>query len=429
MSALPDDFDLQASEDNAVQRVAVIAYHSSPLHEPGVGDAGGMTIYVRSLARALAQKGVHTDIFTRATDASPSVTELFPGVRVISIEAGPRDEIPKEGLERFVGDFVTGVRTFAIAQRASYDVIHSHYWQSGLAAMPLALQWNVPIVHSHHTLGAVKNDSLPPGDDPEPQRRIDGERQVIDAASVLVASSSEEMEQLACLYGAPHDNLTTIHPGVDHELFNPGDQHEARVALGLGEGRFILHVGRIQRLKGIDLAIRSLAHLGPEAGVPTLLVVGGPSGPAGSSEIERLAELATDLGVRDRVRFLGPQPHASLPAYYRAADVVVVCSHSESFGLAALEAHACATPVVATAVGGLKHIVQDGQSGNLIATRDPRTFAARLAPLLRDGAMRQRWSMAAAGASMSFSWERSASEFLELYECLVSEEFVEVCTC
>jgi D-inositol-3-phosphate glycosyltransferase len=357
------------------------------------------------------------------------MTHIAPGVRAISIEAGPRAEIDKEDLERFVEPFVTGVRNFSIAQRTSYDVIHSHYWQSGLAAVPLAQSWSVPLVHSHHTLGAVKNGSLAPGDQPEPPRRLDGERTVIDAASVLVASTSEEMEQLACLYGAQHDNLTTVHPGVDHDVFRPGDRAAARASLGFGEAPLVLHVGRVQPLKGIDLAVRSIAALGPEAGSPELLVVGGPSGRLGVAELDRLKALATELGIETRVHFLGPQPHASLPAYYRAADVVVVCSHSESFGLAALEAQACGTPVVATAVGGLKHIVQDGASGYLIDTRDPRAFATRLAPLLTDDHLWRRASMAAAGGSMSFSWDRAASEFLELYECLVSEEFTEICTC
>jgi D-inositol-3-phosphate glycosyltransferase len=417
------------SEPGPIRRLAVIAYHSSPLHEPGMGDAGGMTIYVRSLARALAGRGIQTDIFTRATADEPLVSNIAPGVRVIAIEAGPRAEIDKEELEGFVDDFVTGVRNFGIAHRIAYNVIHSHYWQSGLAAVPLARAWSIPLVHSHHTLGAVKNGALAPGDAPEPPRRLNGERTVINAASVLVASTSEEMEQLACLYGASHDNLKTVHPGVDHEVFRPDDRAAARAALGFGDGPLVLHVGRVQPLKGIDLAVRAIAALGPEAGSPELLVVGGPSGRSGEAELRRLQDLAAELGIAERVHFLGPRPHASLPAYYRAADVVVVCSHSESFGLAALEAQACGTPVVATAVGGLKHIVQDGQSGYLIDTRDPAAFAARLAPLLHDEHLWRRASMAAAGGSMSFSWDRAAAEFVELYECLVSEEFTEICSC
>ena len=413
-----------------VKRVAVIAYHSSPLLEPGAGDAGGMSVYVRELAEALAAKGLVTDIFTRADGSAPRVVEIAPGVRVVSIDAGPRRPLEKEELTTYLDDFVHGVRAFATAQRSRYELVHSHYWQSGLAAKSLAEVWSAPLVHSNHTLGKVKNRTLPPGDAPEPLMRLAAEADVISASDVLVASTDEEWEQLACLYGASHDRLKTLHPGVDHALFNPGDKRSARAELGLGDEAVLLYVGRIQRLKGIDLAIEATAQLVSALDRPLrLLVVGGASGRKGRDEIERLKALAVERGVRTNVTFTGAQPHERLPLFYRAADAVLVCSHSETFGFAALEAHACGTPVVGTAVGGLSHIVTDERSGFLVDSRDPAVFAAHLKTLLSDPELLSSFGRQAALSSACFSWERTASAFLDLYECLVREESPEACTC
>jgi D-inositol-3-phosphate glycosyltransferase len=417
-------------DPTAVSRAAVIAYHASPVYEPGAGDGGGMSVYVRSLAEALANKGVATDIFTRLSHPQARLTQLAPGVRVVPIEAGPVGPVPKEQLPSFLDDFRAGVRAFAMGQRIRYEVLHSHYWQSGIAGSALAADWGIPLVHSHHTLGRVKNNLLADGDRPEPQSRLDGELHVIGGANVLVASTDEECEQLACLYGASHDRLKTIHPGVEHQIFSPGAKEVARADLGLRDEAVLLYVGRIQPLKGLELAIRSLEHV--VARVPrkvVLLVVGGASGVDGDRELERIKRLVAELGLEQNVRFVGPQPHSSLPVFYRAADAVVVCSHSESFGFAALEAHACGTPVVATAVGGLSFIVRDGSSGFLVPNRDPQIFAERVARLLNDEEMLARFGLQAAAAARSFSWDTAASQFLELYECLVSEEFTELCTC
>ncbi len=409
---------------------AVISFHSSPLDEPGSGDAGGMTIYVRRLAEALARRGLTTDVFTRAQGQLQRPVGISPGVRVVPITAGPDGPVPKEQLLGHLDDFVAGIRAFALSQRISYDLVHSHYWQSGLAATRLVQAWNVPLVHSHHTLGRVKNRFLAPGDHPESVLRLDGEDEVIDAADVLIASTDDELEQLACLYGASHDHLKTLHPGVDHHVFRPLDRAAARREVGVGDEAVMLFVGRIQPLKGIDLAIRALEQIVPALDREALLlVVGGASGRGGGDEIERLRRLAADLEVSDRVRFVGPQPHTRLPVFYSAADVVAVCSHSESFGFAALEAHACGAPVVGTAVGGLSHIVRDGRSGFLVPTRDPATFAAGLKTLLSDDDLRADFSRQALESASAFSWDRSASKFLELYECLVREDFPEICTC
>ncbi len=414
-----------------VDRVAVIAYHSSPLVPPGSGDAGGMSIFVRGLGAALAKKGLRTDIFTRRIAPGPTVTPLEDGVRVISIDAGPAARIEKEAQLVYVGDFVAGIRRFAELEGLRYDLVHSHYWQSGLAATRLKTQWDVPLVHSNHTLAKVKNRFLARGDRPESDERLEGEARVISASDVLVASTDDELQQLACLYGAPHDRLKTVYPGVDHSLFQPqGRNQKARAELGLTDEATLLYVGRIQPLKGLELAVRAVDELsGAFERDVVLLVVGGASGSGGESELERLRAVAGSLRVSDRVRFLGPRPHGSLPDLYAASDVVVVCSHTESFGLAALEAHACGVPVVATAVGGLSHIVADGKTGYLVSDRDPSTFAGHVKTLLADEELRRRFGIAAAERANAFDWDRSAEEFLELYECLVAVDRPELCTC
>jgi D-inositol-3-phosphate glycosyltransferase len=414
----------------SVTRVAVLSYHSSPLAEPGAGDAGGMTVYVRSVAEAMATAGVRTDIFTRATGDERAVTELSPGVRVVAVPAGPPRPLEKEDLAGHVDEFAAGIRAFAAAQRIRYEVVHSHYWQSGLAARELARGWDVPMVHSNHTLGKVKNRWLAPGDVPEPLSRLQGEAEVIAAADALIASTDAEWQQLACLYGAPHDRLKTVYPGVDHRVFSPGDRVAARRALGLRDEAVMLYAGRVQPLKGLELAVRAAEQLVPALDRKLVfVVVGGASGGRGRDELDRLRVLSHSLGIADAVRFVGARPHAELPAFYRAADVVVVCSHNESFGLAALEAHACGTPVVGTAVGGLSHIVRDGESGFLVDSRDPAVFAARLKTVLSDADLRDSFGAAATRAARSFSWTTTAALFGDLYECLLVEQFPEVCTC
>jgi D-inositol-3-phosphate glycosyltransferase len=412
-------------------RVAVLAYHSSPLVEPGSGDAGGMTVYVRELAAAHERMGVYTDIFTRATGNDPPVMSLSDKVRVISIQAGPARVLPKERLPHYLDDFAAGVRAFSTMQRVTYDVVHSHYWQSGIAGIALARALGVPLVHSQHTLGLVKNSVLAPGDAPEPNGRLVGEQRVIDDADVLIASTEEEAQQLVGLYGASYDGIKTVHPGVDHEVFLPGDRRLARAELGIGaDEAVLLYVGRIQPLKGLELAVRAAHQVLPTLHRKlTFLVVGGASGASGRRELERTMGLVESLDLKDHVRLVGSVPHRRLPTYYRAADVLTVGSFSESFGLAALEASACGTPVVATAVGGLSYIVKEGRSGFLLPERDPSAYASRLKTLLSDSNLWREFSFEANRAASSFSWDLTAFNLLELYECLAREVAPEACTC
>lgn len=413
-----------------MKRLAVIAYHSSPLIEPGVGDAGGMTVYIREVARILAKLGMRTDVFTRSTTGVVEVTDIFPAVRVIAIPAGPTGPVPKDGLVGYVSAFADGIATFATKERLDYELIHSHYWQSGLAGTELAERWDVPLVHSNHTLAKVKNTFLPPGDSPESAMRLEGESKVIGSADILIASTDEEWQHLSCLYGASHDRIKTIYPGVDHGLFSPGSKEQARSELGLGDEAVLAFVGRIQPLKGLDLAVRALEQLVPALDRDVkLLVVGGASGPQGDTGSRSLLLLAEELGISEHVRFDGPQPHERTPIYYRAADAVLVCSFSESFGLSALEAHACGIPVVGTDVGGLRHIVRDEGSGFLIGSRDPSEFAARLKTLLSDPELHASFSSSALEMSASFTWDGTGRQLADLYECLITERSPELCTC
>lgn len=420
-----------SSYGNPVRRVAVIAYHSSPLVDPGSDDAGGMTVYLRELAAASARLGLHTDIFTRATGAEPRMTGLGDLVRVVAIKAGPRRSLTKERVPTYLTEFVDGVRAFADTQRTNYGVVHSHYWQSGVAGLSLSRAWRVPLVHSAHTLARVKNAHLPARDMPEPLARLRGEREVIANSDAIIASTEEEWRQLTRLYRANPHRLKTIHPGVNHTRFHPLDRIGTRRELGLDASEAVLlFVGRIQPLKGLGFALRALGELRAIIDKKvTLLIVGGPSGAAGARELHELNALIEEIGLERHVRFEGVRPHDRLPAYYRAADVTVVCSHSESFGLAALEAHACGTPVVATAVGGLPHVVSHGRSGWLLTERDPKKFAGLVKPLVTDDRLRHRFSEAALQAARAFSWDATAAAVRGLYDCLVMERLPDACTC
>jgi D-inositol-3-phosphate glycosyltransferase len=412
--------------DPAIRRVAVLTVHSSPLARPGLGDSGGMNVYVRAVAHELARQGVASDLYTRATSPDdPPAVELEPGVRLLNLQAGPLEPVPKQVLPRYLCAFLCAL-VRAGERYGSYDVLHSHYWLSGWVARLARERWDVPMVHSFHTLGRVKNATLAEGDRPEPPRRLAGEERVAAMADRLVAPTPTEARELVELYGAAPGKVRVVSPGVDLARFRPGDREAARAAMGVRARHVLAFVGRLQPLKAPDVAVRALAVLArqrPDLDVE-LLVVGGASG-NGDREPARLARLAADAGVGDRVRFLAPRPHDRLAAIYRAADLVLMPSWSESFGLVALEAQACGTPVVAAGVGGLPYAVGDGTTGVLLSNHQPEAWAGAVAQLLSNPRRLAAMSTAAARFAGAHGWDQAASCLLEIYGELVREPVLE----
>jgi D-inositol-3-phosphate glycosyltransferase len=409
------------------RRVATISVHTSPLDQPGVGDAGGMNVYVVEVSKRLAAFGIEVEIFTRATSSDlPPVLELSPGVLVRHVTAGPYEGLAKEDLPGQLCAFTTDVlRTEASHEPGWYDLVHSHYWLSGQVGWLAKERWGVPLVHSMHTMAKVKNALLADGDAPEPITRVLGEAQVVAAADRLVASTDEEAGQLVRLYGADPDRVSTVAPGVDLDLFRPGSRRAARRSLDLpGDAVVLLFVGRIQPLKAPDVLLRAAAVL--LAGDPALrnrlvvAVVGGPSG-SGLASPEHLQKLAASLGIGDLVRFIPPLPQAELVPWYRAADVTVVPSYTESFGLVAVESQACGTPVVAAAVGGLHTAVDDGVSGLLVAGHDPADYARVLGRLIDEPARRTALGRAGIAHAESFGWSATAARLVDVYGRALTE--------
>lgn len=404
-------------------RVAVISVHTSPLDQPGTGDAGGMNVYIVEVCRRLAEAGVEVEVFTRAThrDLPPSV-EMAQGVTVRHIVCGPFEGLTKADLPAQLCAFTTGVlRAEAAMPPGWYGLIHSHYWMSGQVGWLAKDRWGVPLVHTAHTLAKVKNATLAAGDGREPRARILGEEQVVEEADRLVANTPAEARDLISLYGAFPGRVSVVSPGVDLDRFTPSrdGRWRARDQLGLAHNAAVVaFVGRIQPLKAPDVLLRAAARLREQD--PRLrerlviAVCGGPSGP-GLDRPTALMELASDLGLGDAVLFLPPRSGQHLVDLYRAADLVAVPSRNESFGLVALEAQACGTPVVAAAVGGLTTAVQDGISGALVAGHEIDDWAKVLGELLRDPGYRAELSMGAQAHARRFSWNRTACELLAVY--------------
>lgn len=400
-------------------RVAMLSVHTSPLEQPGTGDAGGLNVYVVEVARQLARRGVEVEIFTRTTTADlDPVVELAPGVLVRHVTAGPYEGLGKEDLPGQLCAFAAGVmRTAAHAPEGHYDLVHSHYWLSGQVGWLAHDRWQVPLVHTMHTMARVKNAHLADGDAPEPSGREIGEAQVVEAADRLVANTDEEARDLVSLYGADPERVVVVPPGVDLTTFGPGDQRAARAEVGLPEdAKVLLFVGRIQPLKAPEVLVAAAAELlarHPEwRGQLVVAVLGGPSG-SGLAHPHSLEELAGRLGIAPLVRFVEPVPRPELVRWYRAADLVAVPSHSESFGLVAVEAQACGTPVVAASVGGLPTAV--GDAGVLVDGHDPRRWADSLEALLLDPARRAELSARAVSHAAGFGWDRTADRLLEVY--------------
>ncbi len=408
----------------APRRVATVSVHTSPLDQPGAGDAGGMNVYIVEVSRRLAARGIAVDVFTRATSSDlPPVVEMSPGVTVRHVSAGPFEGLGKEELPAQLCAFTAGVlREEAQHEPGHYDVVHSHYWLSGQVGWLARDRWSVPLIHTAHTLAKVKNEALAAGDRPEPRARVIGEEQVVAEADRLIANTVEEADQLVRLYGADPDRTLVVPPGVDLHRFVPGDRAGARRVVGVPEdGIVLLFVGRIQPLKAPDVLLHAAAQLledDPELrGRLRVHVVGAPSG-SGLDAPEQLHKLVASLGIADVVTFFPPQPPDRLAEHYRAADVTVVPSHNESFGLVALEAQACGTPVVAAAVGGLRTAVRDGVSGVLVDGHEPRDYATAVRAVLA------RRELLAAGARRHaglFSWDRTADALVSAYTVAAQE--------
>ncbi len=404
-----------------LRRVVVLSVHTSPLDQPGTGDAGGMNVYVVQTAIRMARRGVEVEVFTRATSSGlPPVVELAPGVTVRHITAGPYEGLAKNDLPAQLCAFTAGVlRAEARREPGYYDVVHSHYWLSGQVGWLARDRWGVPLVHTAHTLAKVKNAALAHGEVPEPHTRVSGEQQVVAEADRLVAITPAESAQLVELYGGDPARIATIAPGVDLGRFTPGSRTAARAELDLPPEAVVLaFIGRIQPLKAPDVLLRAAAemlHRDPALRDRLrVLVVGGPSG-SGLAEPTALHQLATAMGIEEHVVFAAPQGGDGLVGVYRAADVVAVPSYTESFGLVALEAQACGTPVVAARVGGLPVAVADGRSGLLVESHRPADWADALSSVVLHPARRKELAAGALEHARRFSWERTTDALLRVY--------------
>jgi D-inositol-3-phosphate glycosyltransferase len=413
------------------RRIATLSVHTSPLDQPGTGDAGGLNVYVVEVAKRLAERGTEVEIFTRAVCRdTPPLAELAPGVLVRSVAAGPFEELDKHDLPAQVCPFTLEVlRAEAASEPGRYDLVHAHYWLSGVVGATAKERWGVPLVQSMHTLGKVKNSALASGDAAEPDERIRGELEVIAAADRLIANTAEEAKQLTELYGADPAKVETVNPGADLCVFSPGgpgDKAAARRRHGIApDAVVLLFVGRVQPLKGPDIALKAAARL-LEAepglrGTLQVVLVGGPSGKQERADPDRMRELAGLLGVTDCVRFEPPCPQAELAQWYRAATLVLTPSHSESFGLVALEAQACGTPVVAARVGGLCTVVADGQSGVLVDGHDPAEWARAVQRLIAAPARLRELSAGAWQHASAFGWSVTVEQLARVYTGAMDE--------
>jgi D-inositol-3-phosphate glycosyltransferase len=399
-------------------RAAVISLHSSPLAPPGIGDSGGMNVYVRELVAALAHRGWDCTVYVRRWAAHlPAEVDVEPGVRVVHIDAGPT-ELTKSELPLILDEFTAGTLAHMSANGLP-DVIHANYWLSAEVGHRVKHAIDRPLASTFHTLARVKAEH----GDPEPESRSEAEARIIGCSDVITASCVAEAHQLQRLYDAPPERIEYVAPGVDRAFFSPGHREAARAALGLPKGPIVLFVGRIQPLKGVELAICSFARLErPDA---TMVIVGGPSGPEGEAELQRITDLVAAEGLADQVRFVPAQPHFLLSSYYRAADVCVIPSRSESFGLVALEAAASGTPVVAAAVGGLRTLVDHGRTGFLVERRDPSVYASFIDEILDNDLMAVEMALDAAQRATGYSWPAAGAALDRVFSGLCRRNLVD----
>jgi D-inositol-3-phosphate glycosyltransferase len=398
----------------------MLSFHGCPFARLGERDSGGMNVYVLQVARQLARAGNHVDIFTRCHDPDdPQVVDLEAGVRLVHLRAGPLDSA-KEGLYEHVPEFLTNLLAFHGEMGLAYDVVHSHYWLSGPVGEVLSSRWAVPHVVTFHTLARTKK--MARAGEVEPPQRALVEQRMMDKASAVVVSTEHEGDAIRSLYGRSHRNVKTIPAGVDLDLFRPMPKQAARAALGLNGDKVVLYVGRLEPLKGVDILIEALSRLDDQTGIRLMVVGGSLEG----GELPRLKSWAEQLGLGASVTFTGSVDQSELPLYYNAADIFALPSYYESFGLVALEAMACGTPVVASRVGGLGTFVKDGLSGYLIPRRCPDPFAHRLDMLLANPALREKMGMAGRATALGMNWSRTADRLADLYGDLKrqAEEYV-----
>lgn len=402
-----------------IGRVAYLSMHTSPLLQPGVGDAGGMNVYIHELAQTMVERGVEVDVFTRRCQPdAPAIVEVMPGYRVHHVAAGPAESLPVARLPRYVGEFAHRVIEQVDDDRP--EIVHSHYWLSGWAGLLVKRRLGLPLANSFHTLGRIKDLTRRHDEPPTPLLRIATEHEVIEGSDCVVASTPFEAQDLLEHYGADPGRLCTSPPGVDHSLFRPGDRRLARRRLGWTDiSPTLLFVGRIQSLKGADVAIEALARLRQAHPRARLVMIGGASGSGGDRELDALRSRASRPDLDGAVTFLPPVPHDQLPDVYRAADLLLLPSRSETFGLVAAEAQASGLPVVAARVGGLVHVVDDGGSGVLVDGWEPDAYAAAVDKIVSDPALAARLSEGAVAWAERFSWEATALRLLELYEGVI----------
>ena len=414
-------------------RIAMLSYHTCPLATLGGKDTGGMNVYVRELTRQLGRMGIHVDVFTRSQDDHvPHVLhELGYGNRVVHVPAGPETPLGKREMSEYIPQFVEGVKAFACEKGIHYDIIHSHYWMSGIAAASLSDAWGgTPIVNMFHTLGEMKNRIARTEAEREGAYRINGEKQVLGRADRIIVATLAELTQLRFLYKADPNKMVIVPPGVDVCHFYPIPADEAKAYVGLkAEDRMILFVGRIEPLKGVDTLINAMCCLKlKDANRPVhLAIIGGdPSASPEQMTVEmaRLQKMCEDLGLGKTVIFLGKRDQDTLPYYYSAAEVLVMPSHYESFGMVALEAMACGTPVIASEVGGLAYLVRDGETGFTIPAEEPERLCEKLSWLLNDPELHQKMSGQAAEYAQDYAWDKIATQIVDVYSSLVERQKV-----
>lgn len=420
--------NISLPENNYPKRIAMLSVHTCPLAMLGGKKSGGMNVYVRDLSRELARQGIAVDAFTRSQDSYvPMISHgLGYGARVIHVKAGPEQPIPISEVAQYLDEFALAVEQFAAEEGVTYDLIHSHYWLSGLVAGKLKERWhNIPVVHMFHTLGRMKNRVATSDRELAPPERIEGEQEVIEVADRIVAATPAEQAQLHWLYGNRTGKEIVVSPGVDLDKFRPLPKEAAKAHVGIPvRDRNILFVGRIEPLKGVDTLLQAMALIQdryPTAveNVDVTIIGGDPWANDPDLEMARLQAMREQLGIHDIVTFIGARDQNELPFYYAAAEIVVMPSHYESFGMVALEAMATGTPVIASEVGGLAFLVQDGENGFHVPSRDPETLAERIYELLTNDTCRTRLGQNALNHARQYAWSDIAAQMLDVYSELL----------